>query len=198
MTATGEVLDMERMRADVARVLECTPAEIGDDDNLIDLDLDSMRMLGLVLAWGNTGLPLEFSQLAEHHHAAPVVGRGAALLQAAQHAMNAIALATPVALTEAQAGLWFAQRLAPGNPSFNTAHAVWIDGPLDVGRHSFAAADQAAVEAQAFALRFAEGADGQPLQWHDPAHVPLLSVRDVFPRGGSRRCGTQPGCTPTG
>ena len=66
MTATGEVLDLERMRADVARVLECTPAEIGDDDNLIDLDLDSMRMLGLVLAWGNTGLPLEFSQLAEH------------------------------------------------------------------------------------------------------------------------------------
>jgi hypothetical protein len=26
--------------------------------------------------------------------------------------MNAVALATPVALTEAQAGLWFAQRLA--------------------------------------------------------------------------------------
>lgn len=46
--------------------------------------------------------------------------------------MNAVALATPVALTEAQAGLWFAQRLAPDNPSFNTAHAVWIDGPLDV------------------------------------------------------------------
>jgi len=92
--------------------------------------------------------------------------------------MNAVALATPVALTEAQAGLWFAQRLAPGNPSFNTAHAVWIDGPLDVAAF-VAAADQAAVEAQAFALRFAEGADGQPLQWHDPAHVPLLSVRDV-------------------
>ncbi|MBN5061025.1 enterobactin synthase subunit F [Stenotrophomonas maltophilia] len=92
--------------------------------------------------------------------------------------MNAVALATPVALTEAQAGLWFAQRLAPGNPSFNTAHAVWIDGPLDVAAF-VAAADQAAVEAQAFALRFAEGADGQPLQWHDPAHVPLLSARDV-------------------
>ena len=66
MAATGDALDLERMRADVARVLECTPAEIGDDDNLIDLDLDSMRMLGLVLAWGNTGQPLEFSQLAEH------------------------------------------------------------------------------------------------------------------------------------
>lgn len=92
--------------------------------------------------------------------------------------MNAVALATPMALTEAQAGLWFAQRLAPDNPSFNTAHAVWIEGPLDVAAF-VAAADQAAGETQAFALRFAEGADGQPLQWHDPAHVPLLSVRDV-------------------
>ncbi|AWH37417.1 MULTISPECIES: phosphopantetheine-binding protein [Stenotrophomonas] len=66
MTTTNDVLDLERMRADVARVLDCAPADIGDDDNLIDLDLDSMRMLGLVLAWSNTGLPLEFSQLAEH------------------------------------------------------------------------------------------------------------------------------------
>jgi enterobactin synthetase component F len=92
--------------------------------------------------------------------------------------MNATALATPLALTEAQAGLWFAQRLAPDNPSFNTAHAVWIDGLLDVPAF-VAAANQAAVESEAFALRFAEGSDGQPLQWHDPAHVPLLSVRDL-------------------
>lgn len=92
--------------------------------------------------------------------------------------MNAVALATPVALTEAQAGLWFAQRLAPDNPSFNTAHAVWIDGPLDVAAF-LAAVDQAAAEAEAFALRFAERADGQPVQWHEPAHVPRLSLRDV-------------------
>ncbi|WP_294996882.1 amino acid adenylation domain-containing protein [uncultured Stenotrophomonas sp.] len=92
--------------------------------------------------------------------------------------MNAAALATPVALTEAQAGLWFAQRLAPGNPSFNTAHALWIEGPLDVARFT-AAVDQAASEAQAFALRFAEGDDGQPVQWHEPAHVPRLSLRDL-------------------
>ncbi|HGM7337317.1 TPA: amino acid adenylation domain-containing protein [Stenotrophomonas maltophilia] len=92
--------------------------------------------------------------------------------------MSAAAMATPLALTEAQAGLWFAQRLAPDNPSFNTAHAVWIDGLLDVPAF-VAAANQAAVESEAFALRFAEGTDGQPLQWHDPAHVPLLSVRDL-------------------
>lgn len=92
--------------------------------------------------------------------------------------MNVAVLATPVALTEAQAGLWFAQRLAPDNPSFNTAHAVWIEGALDVAAF-MAAANRAAVETEAFALRFAEGADGQPLQWHDPTHVPLLSVRDL-------------------
>jgi len=92
--------------------------------------------------------------------------------------MNAAGLATPVALTEAQSGLWFAQRLAPDNPSFNTAHAMWIEGALDVDAF-VAAANQAAAEAQAFALRFAEGEDGQPLQWHDAAHVPLLSLHDV-------------------
>lgn len=63
---SSDTLDLERMRADVARVLNCDAADIGDDDNLMDLDLDSMRMLGLVLAWGNTGLPLEFSHLAEY------------------------------------------------------------------------------------------------------------------------------------
>jgi len=92
--------------------------------------------------------------------------------------MNVAVLATPVALTEAQAGLWFAQRLAPENPSFNTAHAVWIEGALDVAAF-MAAANRAAVETEAFALRFAEAGDGQPLQWHDPAHVPLPSLRDL-------------------
>ncbi len=92
--------------------------------------------------------------------------------------MNAAGLATPVALTEAQSGLWFAQRLAPDNPSFNTAHAVWIEGALDVAAF-VAAANQAAAEAQALALRFAEGEDGQPLQWHDAAHVPLLALHDL-------------------
>lgn len=85
---------------------------------------------------------------------------------------------SPLPLTEAQAGLWFAQRLAPQNPAFNTAHAVWIEGLLDVPAFT-AAANQAAVEAEALALRFAEGEDGQPVQWHDPARVPLLQLRDV-------------------
>jgi len=59
-------LSLERMRADVAGMLGEAPEDIGDDDNLMDLGLDSMRVLGLVLAWGNTGIALEFGDLAEH------------------------------------------------------------------------------------------------------------------------------------
>ena len=59
-------LTLERMRADVAGMLGEAPEDIRDDENLMDLGLDSMRVLGLVLAWGNTGIPLEFSHLAEH------------------------------------------------------------------------------------------------------------------------------------
>lgn len=59
-------LTLERMRVDVAGMLGEAPEDIQDDENLMDLGLDSMRVLGLVLAWGNTGMPLEFSHLAEH------------------------------------------------------------------------------------------------------------------------------------
>ncbi|MEN5041462.1 phosphopantetheine-binding protein [Stenotrophomonas sp. TWI1149] len=59
-------LTLERMRADVAGMLGEAPEDVQDDENLMDLGLDSMRVLGLVLAWGNTGIPLEFSHLAEH------------------------------------------------------------------------------------------------------------------------------------
>ncbi|MHC9012869.1 phosphopantetheine-binding protein [Stenotrophomonas rhizophila] len=59
-------LTLARMRADVAEMLGETPEDISTEENLMDLGLDSMRVLGLVLAWGNTGIALEFSHLAEH------------------------------------------------------------------------------------------------------------------------------------
>lgn len=82
------------------------------------------------------------------------------------------------ALSEAQTGLWYAQRLAAAPAAFNTAHAVWFDGALDVARF-VSAADQMAVEATTLALRFAERADGVPEQWLDSAHVPRLQVLDL-------------------
>ena len=62
---TPQDLTLERMRADVAAVLHETPDSILDDDNLMDLGVDSLRALNLSLAWSEV-VPLEFSELAEH------------------------------------------------------------------------------------------------------------------------------------
>ena len=58
-------LTREQMRADIARMLHEDPEEIGGEDSLIDLGLDSMRAMNLVLAWSEGGLDLEFSEFAE-------------------------------------------------------------------------------------------------------------------------------------
>lgn len=79
-------------------------------------------------------------------------------------------------LTEAQQGLWFAQRLAPEDPSFNTAHVIFLQGELEV--QAFVnAANQAASEAQSLCLRFADTEQG-PCQWQDDQQVPWLDVID--------------------
>lgn len=60
-----EDLTLERMRADIAAVLHETPDAVRDDDNLMDLGVDSLRALNLSLLWSEA-VPLEFSDLAEH------------------------------------------------------------------------------------------------------------------------------------
>lgn len=59
-------LTLERMRADIAAMIGESPQDVGDDDNLMDLGLDSMRVLGLVMKWNDAGAALEFADLAEH------------------------------------------------------------------------------------------------------------------------------------
>lgn len=62
---TKSGLTLERMRADIAAVLHETPNAIADDDNLMDLGVDSLRALNLSLLWSES-VPLDFSELAEH------------------------------------------------------------------------------------------------------------------------------------
>jgi aryl carrier-like protein len=59
------VLTRERMRADIAAVIHEDAEEIGGDDNLIDLGLDSMRAMNLLVRWAETGISLDFSEFAE-------------------------------------------------------------------------------------------------------------------------------------
>ena len=85
--------------------------------------------------------------------------------------------ATRWPLTEAQQGLWYAQRLDPANPSFNCGHALWMDGALHLDAFARAAA-QAARECESLALALRDTPAG-PEQWLDPARSPALERIDL-------------------
>src|SRR5690606_26163021 len=83
----------------------------------------------------------------------------------------------PVPLMEAQSGLWYAQRLDPANPIFNTGQYLDLRGPLNLAAFR-AAVDRVGEEAEALALRFTDGPDG-PVQYLDPSLRPRLRVIDL-------------------
>lgn len=61
MTETPMTLD--RLRADVAAMLNVDASDIDDEENLQDAGLDSMRAMNLVLQWEEAGVPLDFPDL---------------------------------------------------------------------------------------------------------------------------------------
>src|SRR3546814_19789500 len=79
-----------------------------------------------------------------------------------------------VPLTEAQAGLWYAQRLDPGNPIFNTGHCTDIHSPLDLDCFPQAVA-QPLYESLALSLRMSD-LPACPALWIDPAPRLTLSI----------------------
>lgn len=56
---------LDRMRRDVAAILYMTPEEIGPDDDLMDLGLDSLRLMTLTLGWQEAGLAADFAVFAQ-------------------------------------------------------------------------------------------------------------------------------------
>lgn len=60
-----EAITLESMRAEIAAMLHEPPDAVGDDDNLIDLGLDSIRAMALVQRWIQAGAKVEFSEFAE-------------------------------------------------------------------------------------------------------------------------------------
>ena len=77
----SEELTAERVRADVAALLGCPPADLDDAEDLFEEGLDSVRLMSLVARWradGATGL--EYADLAEE----PVLSRWTALVTAAR------------------------------------------------------------------------------------------------------------------
>lgn len=62
---TDTPLTLDQMRADIAAMVHEAPENIADDDNLMDLGVDSMRALNLILKWGDQGVEIDFADLAE-------------------------------------------------------------------------------------------------------------------------------------
>ncbi|MET7619109.1 phosphopantetheine-binding protein [Streptomyces sp. NPDC005408] len=59
-------LTMQQIREDVADVLGEDPADIPDDENLVDYGLDSVRLMSLVERWRREhGADISFVDLAE-------------------------------------------------------------------------------------------------------------------------------------
>lgn len=58
-------ITLDSMRQDIAKTLHESPDDIADDDNLIELGLDSMRAMALATRWRNAGVMLEFSEMAQ-------------------------------------------------------------------------------------------------------------------------------------
>ena len=58
-------LDRDSLRVDLADVLGERPEDIGDDDDLRDLGLDSIRLMSLVETWRGRGAKADFADLAE-------------------------------------------------------------------------------------------------------------------------------------
>lgn len=80
-------------------------------------------------------------------------------------------------LPEAQSGIWYAQRLAPANPIFNTGQYAELVGQLDVDAFRFAV-DEAMREADGLAVRVVDSLDGPRLR-RAPELVARLEVIDL-------------------
>ena len=59
------VLTLEDVRAQVAELLYEDPAELADDEDLLDWGLDSVRIMSLVERWRKLGVQVTFADLAE-------------------------------------------------------------------------------------------------------------------------------------
>ncbi|MCM3782687.1 amino acid adenylation domain-containing protein [Neobacillus mesonae] len=82
-----------------------------------------------------------------------------------------------IPLTEAQAGIWYAQQLDPDNPIYNTAEYIEILGPLDLDTFQ-RAVRQMVTETRTLTASFNEGEEG-PYQMIDDQASWELEIIDV-------------------
>ncbi|EME20384.1 phosphopantetheine-binding protein [Rhodococcus triatomae] len=60
----SSTLTRDRMRTDLAAMLELPTDELTDESSLLDLGLDSVRLMSLVERWRSEGAVVDFVDLA--------------------------------------------------------------------------------------------------------------------------------------
>ncbi|MFJ4878282.1 amino acid adenylation domain-containing protein [Streptomyces sp. NPDC088745] len=122
----GRVLSAEEIRSAVAERLELPAAEIGFEEDLVTLGLDSLGMMNLAASWQEAGVEVTFGDLVEE----PTVRAWAALLSGTDDGAGPRPEAGPEAAAEAEAF-----PLAP------MQHAYWSGRqpgmPLGCGSHFY-------------------------------------------------------------
>jgi bifunctional isochorismate lyase/aryl carrier protein len=63
---TSAALTKERMREQIAAILQESPSDILDQEDLLDRGLDSVRIMSLVEQWRRDGAEVTFVELAEN------------------------------------------------------------------------------------------------------------------------------------
>jgi bifunctional isochorismate lyase/aryl carrier protein len=58
-------MTLDRLRSDVAAALSEPVSSLDDDENLVDLGLDSIRIMSLVELWRGSGFTASYVDLAE-------------------------------------------------------------------------------------------------------------------------------------
>lgn len=63
---TSDLMTLDDMRRDIAEVLDEHPEAVVAGDNLVDLGIDSIRIMALAQKWSRPGAPIDFADLAEY------------------------------------------------------------------------------------------------------------------------------------
>ena len=111
-------LDFEELRRTVVDLVEEDPGSIGEEANLFTLGLDSIALMQLVGRWRQSGIEVNFAELAEN----PTIGAWAKLLSAREPIRCA-------AGTGAGTGVYIDPQADVEFPLAVMQHAYWI------GRH---------------------------------------------------------------
>ncbi len=182
------------LRAQVARALRLDPADVGLDDDLVDLGLESTALIRLAGRWRRDGLAADFSRLAADptirawarmlgEAAADGYGDGAGVGGGAdpvpRPAAPALDPASPSPLTPLQHAYWLGRQ--PGQPSGSVAAHFYVEldgADLDPGRLRAALAALVARHAS-LRMRFRDDGTQQPLPADEEPPAARLRVHDL-------------------